>query len=645
MSNVTKVLIVDDDKATTQVLSEVVKRLGLRPVVANRPADALSLSKLQYIQGAIVDVLLPKMSGVDLVEEMRKTKFADGPVILISGVFKDKSFAEEAKGKCGAIAYLTKPFDLEEIKAAISNGFENIIGVERWTVHSLLLRHITSLRERAKAVERLDGITGYDLPYILTFLMEVGLSGDLTIASESGEIFGAKLKDGKIAELDSEQSRQRSIEALIANGLLHGDDWKSFKQKTEMKFVLTDLVEAGLVSPHAMAVAQRAQILADMKSICQSGAINLSFALGEVAVESNADPVDMYEFMSYLSEIFDESKALDYLRSFYKDVLDSPLRVVGFVDVLNQVFNSPEYFEMNDFRKAVEDRKSISTCLKTDETKADLVYRCIHRLVLMRVLIFEDEKRAGREQAALDRYKKVFETLKDRRPDQVFAYFGASDSASPAFIEKIYQDYVRSSNPKALPADSSAELVEFCTKCFELVTKARDIMVDERRRAELFEEIKTEQDTKLRRSSVYVTTALDLIKKGNFRGALEQLGKAEQVMPSSRQYLLTVWASLKAKSFDGQSGLHEFSRGLESLPAEDRRTPYYYMAMGLLKRQMGDATAPSFFERALQLDPTFIEARREIQGGAAESRKNQKLDIFTDDITAVVSNLFKRKPK
>lgn len=644
MSSVSKVLIVDDDRSTGQVLSEIVKRIGLRPLVANRPADAINLAKLQYVQGAIVDVLLPKMSGVDLVSELRKTKFADGPVILVSGVFKDKTFIDEAMGKSGAIAYLVKPFNLDELVKIVESNFADIIGVEKWTVSSLLMRQLVQPRERSKAIERLEGVKGYDLPFVLTFLMEAGLSGDLTIASASGEVFGARLLNGEIAELDSEGSRQRSVQALIERGLLVDSDWQEFRAKMTGRFSITDLVQAGFVSPHSMAVAQRAQIRADIQTICESGDIELNFAPNAVASDPHVDPLDLREFMGVLGEILEEETAITHLREFYKEVMKYPIRVVGSDEAFSDAFSSPEFFEMGDVRAAIQTRRSIEQLLEIPGESPESIFRCIHRLVLFRVIGFEDEKRAIQEKAALERYKKVYETLKDRRPDQIFVYFGAAENASPAFIEKIYQDYVRSSNPKSLPADVSDELVEYCTKCFELISTAREIMTDERRRAELFDEISAENEAKNRRANVYLNGALDLIKKGNFKGSLDQLAKAEAAMPSTRCTLLTIWAKVKSKNYEGPSGLHDFLRTLDQLSAEDRRSPQYYMAMGLVKRALGDATAPSFFERALQLDPSFIEARREIHGGKAE-KKSSKIDIFNDDITTVVSNLFKRKSK
>src|ERR1700739_2733840 len=99
MRNAPKVLIVDDDKAFAQSLSETVKRMGFKPVIATKSVDALNVVRLQTVHAAIVDVLLPKMTGAELVSEFRKTKFGDNRVGFVSGVFKAKALRAGAMAK------------------------------------------------------------------------------------------------------------------------------------------------------------------------------------------------------------------------------------------------------------------------------------------------------------------------------------------------------------------------------------------------------------------------------------------------------------------------------------------------------------------------------------------------------------------
>src|SRR5207247_1843737 len=115
--------------------------------------DALNIVRLQTLHAAIVDVLLPKVTGVDLVQEFRRTRFGDSPVIFVSGVFKDKNFAAETIKKTKAIDFLFKPSNVDELTETLKKSLQSLLTSERWTVQSLLSRKLSSDRERAKAIE------------------------------------------------------------------------------------------------------------------------------------------------------------------------------------------------------------------------------------------------------------------------------------------------------------------------------------------------------------------------------------------------------------------------------------------------------------------------------------------------------------
>ncbi len=277
MRNAIKVLIVDDDKSSGNLLSEVVKRLGFKPVLTNKPADALNVVRLQTVHAALVDVLLPKMSGVDLVTEFRKTKFADSPVIFVSGVYKDKVFAQDAMKKTDAVDFLFKPFGTEELTESLRKALGPMLVSEKWSVQSLLTRQLKQPRERAKAIEHLEQIKGLDFPFVLAFLLDAGVSGHLNIVNDSGEIFGVTLNKGCIVEVDSTESQATAVLALISNGYLAQEDWDEFQAAGNKRFQLDRLVQEGLISPHALNVAKREQIISDFKSICSAETLQLNF--------------------------------------------------------------------------------------------------------------------------------------------------------------------------------------------------------------------------------------------------------------------------------------------------------------------------------------------------------------------------------
>ena len=70
-----------------------------------KPDEALSLLKIQPFHAAVIDCMLPKMNGRLLAKKLREEMHADFPIILVSGIYKDKSYAREAMQETGAVAF------------------------------------------------------------------------------------------------------------------------------------------------------------------------------------------------------------------------------------------------------------------------------------------------------------------------------------------------------------------------------------------------------------------------------------------------------------------------------------------------------------------------------------------------------------
>lgn len=111
-----RILIVEDEVRLAEALKEILKK-------HNYMADAVhdGMTGLDYaISGIydviILDIMLPKMNGIDVLQNIRKKKVAT-PVLLLTA--KDE-IADKVKGlDSGADDYLTKPFHTEELLARL----------------------------------------------------------------------------------------------------------------------------------------------------------------------------------------------------------------------------------------------------------------------------------------------------------------------------------------------------------------------------------------------------------------------------------------------------------------------------------------------------------------------------------------------
>lgn len=120
-----KILVVDDDKASCELLSEILAAQAWEVLTANSPEKALILSNQHEFDLVISDINLEAgLSGLDLLKRLREKS----PVILVTG-FGSLETAVEATRE-GAWDFVSKPFKVEEILATAKRALEQTPGKE-----------------------------------------------------------------------------------------------------------------------------------------------------------------------------------------------------------------------------------------------------------------------------------------------------------------------------------------------------------------------------------------------------------------------------------------------------------------------------------------------------------------------------------
>jgi len=115
------ILLVDDEANVRTVFSDVLKRAGYRVKVVEDGHEAIKELEQKTYNLALVDLRMPKMGGIQVLESLKKIK-PELPVIIYTG-YGSVTTAVEAMRK-GASNYLSKPFSPEELKLAIKKALE-----------------------------------------------------------------------------------------------------------------------------------------------------------------------------------------------------------------------------------------------------------------------------------------------------------------------------------------------------------------------------------------------------------------------------------------------------------------------------------------------------------------------------------------
>jgi diguanylate cyclase (GGDEF)-like protein len=143
---VSHILVVDDQKANTTLLGGVLSRRGYDVTAAESAAEALSLLDRACPDLILLDIFMPKVSGLELLANLRQNpNTAALPVILVSGLSDTDHIV--AGLEQGANDYITKPFILPILVARIEALLRAAQLVKRLELQKELLAELAAFDE------------------------------------------------------------------------------------------------------------------------------------------------------------------------------------------------------------------------------------------------------------------------------------------------------------------------------------------------------------------------------------------------------------------------------------------------------------------------------------------------------------------
>jgi DNA-binding response OmpR family regulator len=113
-----RILVVDDDRDVAGTIERTLRRKDHQVVVAYSGVQALQLIQGQRPDLVVLDIMMPRMDGIEVCQRIRTLpNVASVPILFLTakGKIEDKIVGFEA----GADDYLTKPFDLRELELRV----------------------------------------------------------------------------------------------------------------------------------------------------------------------------------------------------------------------------------------------------------------------------------------------------------------------------------------------------------------------------------------------------------------------------------------------------------------------------------------------------------------------------------------------
>jgi DNA-binding response OmpR family regulator len=148
-----RILIAEDNAEIRTLVSSILVEEGHKVGVANNGQQALDMIVDDAPDVLVLDIMMPQMDGYTVLKEIKSLGTGEGMKILI--LTAKTSETDWVRGyKLGADAYLTKPFDTDELV----NGIEDLLGM---TKEQLRVRREQEL-DKAQLLSRLESM--FDSP-------------------------------------------------------------------------------------------------------------------------------------------------------------------------------------------------------------------------------------------------------------------------------------------------------------------------------------------------------------------------------------------------------------------------------------------------------------------------------------------------
>jgi len=120
-----KVLLADDDPAMLETLSDILEQARFEVVAVKDGREAMAALAADRFDAIILDIVMPGLNGIEIIDETRKTDPAAKFVIITA--YSDSELVDEARNR-GVDGMFFKPIDIDALLSALEEMRRDFVG-------------------------------------------------------------------------------------------------------------------------------------------------------------------------------------------------------------------------------------------------------------------------------------------------------------------------------------------------------------------------------------------------------------------------------------------------------------------------------------------------------------------------------------
>jgi len=613
-----QVLIIEDDKSFGQGLQRALEKIGISSHVCHTPESAQTLCSHSDFSLIVADCMLPRINGVDLIQQLKPTLSEDTKVILMTGVFKDRSFLSEAKVKTGAVEVLSKPFEIKDFCDKVLSLKDEQIDRET-PFHSPLLPFFCQANVDSEAFNEilmdLDHLEGLELPFLFSTILAAKWTGALKLTLPTGTVGEVYFAQGRFDQVFLNDSKSLLGHLLMDLGFVEPEDLEDALASNKNIRIGEKLIGQLSISPHAVDLALVEQMLLRISQLIQRGEVELEVEPGKKPTKKSQLPPISEKRMAQL----------------YLEIAQSKFDVETAKEILAPCLHLPIQ-EIKNSNDSALDPGTLGEFLR-DQPLGE----ALEALFLRQILPSPPENES---KESLEAIRKKYDSLcKSLKRKNHFEVLGLPSKAVSKDIERAYANIKKTMNSN-LTLIEKAGAIESFEEIIRRLDQAYKHLSDDISRAQYKKYLEAEAQQRLQNKSHEFDLAVAVFDSGDYLDSyksFQNLGSQKLNFPELKSYLIMAKSKIqKQKVLEGE---------LNVIPPEHRQNAAYMMAKAMVyKGSSNYPMAIQYFKRALIYSPQAQFPRREIESCERRlARTSQKNNLIGGLVDGLFSGSSKKK--
>ena len=614
-----RILVVDDDPNIRGLLKEALRDEGFEVIVAVNGEDGLYSFQEHKPNLMVVDGLLPKINGFELVAKVRASELGKSmPIVMISGIYKALKMTSQIRD-LGLNEFIEKPFDI----------FDTVHRIKQ-----LLQVNIEKPGKEAEVLPPKGNLSTLSVARLFYLLYRTRENGALFLAHEKMKK-KIHIRSGEPTFVESNLVQECLGKLLVRKGRLTPEQVEESLTLMRSKKAKQGetLIKMGLLNPNELDEALRDQAREKILEIFTWPNGTYVFAPEENTTkqEGPSTVLDL-NIAQIIVRGVRNGVALERLKQELDGYLDKPILIRTNERLSFEEFRLASWDER--VRHEFDGKKSLRDLLTNQNARELDVYQLIYAFLKTDMIEFVESDEEKKERQL---HQKLLKQLDELRDLDYFALLAVDQRASTEQIQQALGKRLKFFFPEAgnfntmhstkvrnLLAEIATVLETGCSTLTEpLLRQAYE------RQLFLSKGIIPVQPDRVFNLKDELRKIREVLNRGDLEKAAISSRQAVQLFPKDGVVLaIKTWVEFKllvAKGKPTQSQIEDALKHLANAIKLDSDKPEGYLYAGYLYKFIDDMTnAKLFFDKALFIDRNCTEAERELRLIAMRGNKKNK---------------------